>query len=57
MTASSSEMDALTDHLFLTTEGLDNQLRYEAMINRQTEPRDCRVGEGAGRQEKMSSYF
>jgi hypothetical protein len=33
--ASSSEMDAMTDHLFLTTEGLENQLRYEAMINRQ----------------------
>jgi hypothetical protein len=32
---SSSEMDALTDHLFLTTDGLENQLRYEAMINRQ----------------------
>ena len=27
-------MDAMTDHLFLTSEGLENQLRYEAMINR-----------------------
>jgi hypothetical protein len=35
MAADSSEMDAMTDHLFLTTEGLENQLRYEAMINRQ----------------------
>jgi len=35
LVANSSEMDAMTDHLFLTTEGLENQLRYEAMINRQ----------------------
>jgi hypothetical protein len=35
MVASSSEIDAMTDHLLLTTEGLENQLRYEAMINRQ----------------------
>jgi hypothetical protein len=28
-------MDAMTDHLFLTSEGLKNQFRYEAMINRQ----------------------
>ena len=28
-------MDALTDHLFLATEGIENRLRYEAMINRQ----------------------
>ena len=35
MVASSSEIGAMTDHLFLTTEGLENQLRYEAMINRQ----------------------
>jgi len=33
--SSSSEMDALTDHLFLATEGIENRLRYEAMINRQ----------------------
>jgi hypothetical protein len=29
------EMDAMVDHLFLTSEGLENQMRYEAMINRQ----------------------
>jgi len=27
-------MDAMTDHLFLPSEGLENQMRYEAMINR-----------------------
>jgi len=32
--SSNPEMDAMTDHLFLTSEGLENQLRYEAMINR-----------------------
>jgi hypothetical protein len=31
---SNPEMDAMTDHLFLTSEGLENQMRYEAMINR-----------------------
>ena len=31
----SPEMDAMVDHLFLTSEGLENQMRYEAMINRQ----------------------
>ncbi len=30
-----SPLDAMTDHLFLTTEGLEQQMRYEAMINRQ----------------------
>jgi hypothetical protein len=35
MVANGAEMDAMTDHLFLTTEGLENQLRCEAMINRQ----------------------
>ena len=29
------EMAAMTDHLFFTSEGLENQLRHEAMINRQ----------------------
>jgi DNA recombination-dependent growth factor C len=29
------EMDAMTDHLFFTSDGRENQLRYEAMINRQ----------------------
>jgi hypothetical protein len=33
--SSSVEMNALTDHLFLATEGIENRLRYEAMINRQ----------------------
>jgi len=33
--AGSPEMDAMVDHLFLTSEGLENQMRYEAMINRQ----------------------
>jgi len=33
--ASSPEMDAMKDHLFFTSEGMENQLRYEAMINRQ----------------------
>jgi hypothetical protein len=33
--ASSPEMDAMTDHLFLTSEGMETQLRQEAMINRQ----------------------
>jgi hypothetical protein len=33
--ASSSEMDAMTNHLFFTSEGLENQLRFEAMINRE----------------------
>jgi hypothetical protein len=33
--AGSSEMDAMVDHLFLTSEGVENQMRYEAMINRQ----------------------
>ena len=32
--SSNPEMDAMTDHLFLTSEGLENQMRYEAMINR-----------------------
>ena len=46
------EMDALTDHLFLPEkEELDKLLRYEAMINRATEPCDRRAGEGAGAQE------
>ena len=33
--ASSPEMDAMTDHLFFTSEGSENRLRQEAMINRQ----------------------
>jgi hypothetical protein len=33
--SNSSPLDAMTDHLFLTTEGLEEQMRYEAMINRQ----------------------
>jgi hypothetical protein len=33
--SSNHEMDAMTDHLFLTSEGIESQLRYEAMINRQ----------------------
>jgi hypothetical protein len=33
--ARSCELDALTDHLFMPTEGLEIQLRCEAMINRQ----------------------
>jgi hypothetical protein len=33
--ASSPEMDAMTDHLFFTSEGMEDQLRQEAMINRQ----------------------
>ena len=33
--SSSSPLDAMTDHLFLTSEGLEEQMRYEAMINRQ----------------------
>ena len=33
--SSSPQMDAMTDHLFLTSEGLEEQMRYEAMINRQ----------------------
>jgi hypothetical protein len=32
---SSPEMDAMTDHLFFTSEGVENRLRFEAMINRQ----------------------
>ncbi len=32
--SSNPEMDAMTDHLFLPSEGLENQMRYEAMINR-----------------------
>jgi hypothetical protein len=28
-------MDAMTDHLFFTSEGVENRLRFEAMINRQ----------------------
>ena len=32
--SSNPEMDAMTDHLFVTSEGLENQMRYEAMINR-----------------------
>ena len=31
----SPEMDMITDHLFLTSEGLEEQMRYEALINRQ----------------------
>jgi hypothetical protein len=30
-----AEMDAMTDHLFFTSEGREDQLRYEAMIHRQ----------------------
>jgi hypothetical protein len=33
--SSSPEMDALTDHLLLPTEGIENRLRHEALINRQ----------------------
>jgi hypothetical protein len=33
--SSSSLLDAMTDHLFLTSEGLEEQMRYEAMISRQ----------------------
>ena len=33
--ASSPEMDAMTDHLFFTSEGIKNRLRQEAMINRE----------------------
>ena len=33
--ASSPEMDAMTDHLFFTSEGMENQVRREAMINRE----------------------
>jgi len=29
------EVDAMTDHLFFTSDGRENQLRHEAMINRQ----------------------
>jgi hypothetical protein len=32
--SSNPEMEAMTDHLFLTSEGLENQMRYEALINR-----------------------
>src|SRR5437763_4030563 len=32
---SSPEMDSMVDHLFLISEGLENQMRYEAMINRE----------------------
>jgi hypothetical protein len=32
---SCSPLDAMTDHLFLSSQGLDEQMRYEAMINRQ----------------------
>ena len=32
---SSPEMDSMTDHLFLTSEGLENRMRCEAMINRE----------------------
>src|SRR5437667_2598097 len=32
--SSNPEMDVMTDHLFLTSEGLENQMRFEAMINR-----------------------
>jgi hypothetical protein len=36
ISASSPEMDAMTDHLFFTSEGPEkNQLRHEAMITRQ----------------------
>jgi len=28
-------VDAMKDHLFLTTEGIETQVRYDAMINRQ----------------------
>jgi len=33
--SSSSQLDAMTDHLFLTSEGLEEKMRYEAMVNRQ----------------------
>jgi hypothetical protein len=33
--SSNPEMDAMTDHLFLASEGMENRLRYEALINRQ----------------------
>jgi hypothetical protein len=33
--STSPEMDMITDHLFLTSEGLEEQMRYEALINRQ----------------------
>jgi hypothetical protein len=33
--SSSSPLDAMTDHLFLNPDGLEEQMRYEAMINRQ----------------------
>ena len=33
--SSNAEIDAMTDHLFFTPEGRENQLRFEAMINRQ----------------------
>ena len=33
--ASSPEMDAMTDHLFFTSEGIKNRLRQEAMLNRE----------------------
>ena len=46
------EMDTMTDHLFLPEkEELDKLLRCEAMINRQFEPSDRRVGKGAVAQE------
>ena len=32
---SSPEMDSMVDHLFLTSEGLENRMRCEAMINRE----------------------
>ena len=32
--ATNPELDAMTDHFFLTPEGFENQIRYEAMINR-----------------------
>lgn len=33
--ASSPEMDAMTDHLFFTSEGMENRLRLESMVNRE----------------------
>src|SRR5437667_507404 len=32
--SSNPEMEVMTDHIFLTSKGLENQMRFEAMINR-----------------------
>ena len=51
--SSSPEMDAITDHLLLpSNEELDKLVRYEALLNRQLKPCDCRAGEAADAQER-----